>query len=84
MRQETGLQRAKEETPSIYRQRQNERKKSENRADKGSRGKKEVQKQQEVIKQEEPVWFSGVTPQQTGEIQLRFDVWSNKRQHSHV
>lgn len=61
-------------------------KKSENRADKGTRGEKEgeMQKQQELIKQEEPVWFSAVAPEQTGEIQLCSDVWSNKRQNSHV
>lgn len=50
-REQTGLQRAKEETPSIYRQRQNERSvgggESENRADKGTRGEKEAEVQEQ-------------------------------------
>lgn len=84
-REETGVRGAKAETPSIYRQRQIQgKKRGENRTDKGTRGEKkgEVQKQQELIKQ--PVLFSLVTPVQTADVKLRFDVCSNKRQHSHV
>lgn len=62
------------------------KKRGENRTDKRTRGEKkgEVQKQQEQIKQEQPVSFSLVTPVQTADVKLRFDVCSNKRQRSHV
>lgn len=86
-REETGVLGAKAETPSIYRQTQTEKKKEgEDRTNQGTRGEKEgeVQKQQEPMKQEQPVSFSRVTSEQTAEVKLRFDAWSNKRQHSHV
>lgn len=86
-REETGVRGAKAETPSIYRQRQTQwKKRGENRTDKGTRGEKkgEVQKQQELIKQEQPKSFSLVTPVHAADVKLRFDVCSNKRQHSHV